>query len=77
MKDTDDIGLFAIWLAPETRWITAWDFMRRNEYGIEDAILVFHNALAADEARRRLSPVLAPACDIVQIFTPATPHGKD
>lgn len=76
MKDTDNMTLFALWLLPETRWITAWDFMRRNEHGIEDAILVFHNIIAAEEARRHLPPIVAEACSVAPIISDVPPAGK-
>ena len=69
MKDTDNTGLFAIYLIPEGRWITLWDFFRRNYLFLEDAIPVFHNSQAAADARQGLPELLASHCIIVPIIT--------
>jgi hypothetical protein len=54
--------MFSIWLAPEDRWITVWDFMRKNHHGLEDALPVFNNYPAAKAALRGLPPLLRPNC---------------
>ena len=67
MDDLQKTGMYSIWLVPEERWLTAWDFLRTDDYGIEDAWLAFHNPLAAASALLKLSPVLRPYCLIKPI----------
>lgn len=62
MDDHGYSGMFSIWLALEDRWVTVWDFTRRNVCGLEDALPIFNNATAAKAAICGLPPVVRPHC---------------
>jgi hypothetical protein len=62
VDDLGYYGMFSIWFVPEERWITVWDFLRKNQNGLEDALPVFLNATAAKQAVQGLDPILRPHC---------------
>lgn len=67
-------GMYSIWLVPEGRWLTVWDFLRKNKQGLEDAIPVFLNSPAAEAAVNALHSFIRPGCVVTAIAIDPPAH---